>query len=104
MMTETRNGMKHFIIDVTVETNDIDVRSRFISDSAGLDLLEKLNGQPIGFGELYDEYYEVKGVFNTDLMEIIEITKEEADTLIKYVGRSLSTYYLPDYFNEPIEE
>lgn len=97
-MTVNTQEMKHYIVDVTVYTNDNDVRSRFISDSAGLALLKRLDGCTIDFGEIFDEYFDVEGVFRASNIKTEEITSEEAETLIKYVGRSLSTYYLPDFF------
>lgn len=103
-MSGTKTEDKHFIVQVVIWTNDKDFRSRFISDSAGVSLLEHMDGQTIHFGEIYDEYTEVEGVFLKSNMLVEEITVEEAETLIKHIGQSLSTYYLPDYFDGPPED
>lgn len=99
-MADTTKQTKYYIVELSVYTNDRDFRSRFISDSAGLALLEQLDGQVIEFGEIFDEYTEVEGVFLTKNMMVEEITQEEADTLIRFVGRSLSTYFFPDYLGK----
>lgn len=103
-MSGKKTEEKHFIVEVVIYTNDNDFNSRFISDSAGLSLLEHMDGQTIHFGEIYDEFFEVEGVFLKSNMRVEEITADEAETLIKHVGQSLSTYYLPDYLDGPPED